>query len=107
MILGCLRGAIVNNELRYWCSSRAQFELQLSLEDAQSASQPGKDADEDVRALIALPYVAEQLERIDAALLASELEEHGAWDAEELADHEANLRRLVWIASCDISQEQS
>jgi hypothetical protein len=31
-----------------------------------------------------------------------ELKEYGAWDSMELSDHEANLRRFVWIAACDI-----
>lgn len=33
------------------------------------------------------------------------LREFGAWDAEELADHEANNRRVLWIACCDIKEQ--
>lgn len=34
-----------------------------------------------------------------------ELKEYGAWDAEELADDEANLHRIVWCAACNIRDE--
>lgn len=34
------------------------------------------------------------------------LKNYGAWDDSELEDHEANLRRLLWIAVLDC-QEQS
>lgn len=37
--------------------------------------------------------------------LAACLKGYGAWDAEELADNEANWRRLVWIAAGDISEQ--
>lgn len=32
------------------------------------------------------------------------LKAFGAWDAEELADHAANMARLLWIAACDIRE---
>jgi hypothetical protein len=34
--------------------------------------------------------------------LAAELKEYGAWSAEELADRQANERRILWIAAGDI-----
>lgn len=36
-----------------------------------------------------------------------ELEEYGAWDAEELADDAANRQRIVWIAACNIAEDES
>lgn len=30
---------------------------------------------------------------------------YGAWDDEELADHERNLGRLVWLAGCDLAEQ--
>lgn len=33
----------------------------------------------------------------------AELKEHGAWDAEELADDERNWNRLVWLAAWNIA----
>ena len=34
--------------------------------------------------------------------LAAELQGYGAWSAEELADRQANERRILWIAAGDI-----
>ena len=33
------------------------------------------------------------------------LREYGAWDAEELADHEANARRVLWLACGDVKEK--
>ena len=32
------------------------------------------------------------------------LKGYGAWDDEELADHEANLDRLVWLTGCALAE---
>lgn len=37
----------------------------------------------------------------DNRWLLGELRETGAWDADDLADHSANLQRLVWGIACD------
>jgi hypothetical protein len=42
------------------------------------------------------------LERIDPVALRKELAEYGAWDEQELADHEQNIQRILWIAAGDI-----
>jgi hypothetical protein len=39
--------------------------------------------------------------------LAAELEEYGAWDAEELADDAANWRRIIWLAAGNIQEEEA
>lgn len=36
----------------------------------------------------------------------AELADFGAWDAEELADDDANWRRLVWSAAWNIAEEE-
>lgn len=36
----------------------------------------------------------------------AELAEYGAWSTEELADDNANIRRLLWCAACNIKEEQ-
>lgn len=81
------------------------IEVQMTLEQARSASHPG-NCDEDVKYLSQVPAIARQLRKIDAAELSSALSEYGAWDAEQLADHDENLQRLVWIAAVDIVEEQ-
>ena len=91
-------------EMNWFSTSSGRIEFQLSLSDAESGSQPGKDASEDIEALRRLPYIAKQLAEIDADLLRDELREYGAWDDAELADHEKSLDRILWIACCDIKE---
>jgi hypothetical protein len=54
--------------------------------------------DEDVK--VASKYFAVD----DPDGLRNYLKEFGAWDAEELADDEANLRRMLWTASADLQE---
>lgn len=94
----------MTNDLEWWSESLGRIELQIAREDAESASHPGP-CDADVARLRDVPYIREQLDRLPPALVAKCLREYGAWDAEELADHDANLDRLLWIACGDISEE--
>lgn len=48
--------------------------------------------------------IEKQLAAIDPELLKAELREYGAWDDEDLSDHEANLDRLLWIACGDLHE---
>ena len=59
------------------------------------------------RSLSRQPYIAEQLAKLDPKLLAKELSEWGAWDEAELADHDQNLQRILWLAACDIAEGHS
>ena len=94
----------MSNDLEWWSESLGRIELQIAREDAESASHPGP-CDADVARLRDVPYIREQLDRLPPALVAECLREYGAWDADELADHDANLDRLLWIACGDISEE--
>lgn len=82
-----------------WYSGRLSIEM--TKKQAESVSHSGP-CDADVEAL--LPQLQEQLNRIDPAELRKELKEYGAWDEKELADHNSNLGRLIWIAGADISE---
>jgi len=90
--------------MEWWSESLGRIELQIKPEDAEACSHSGQ-CDDDVDALRKEPYIREQLDRLSPALVAECLREYGAWDAEELADHESNLDRLLWCACCDISEE--
>jgi hypothetical protein len=78
--------------------------LQMTKTQAQLASHPGQ-CHEDVEHLSKVPVIARQLQKIDPERLILELREYGAWDAEELADHEQNLQRILWIAAGTITSE--
>jgi len=92
-------------ELLWWSESSGRIELQMTLEDAESVSHQGR-CDDDVSTLRKVPYMAKQLDDLKPETVRACLKEYGAWDADELADHEANLDRIVWLAGCDIREEQ-
>lgn len=92
-------------EKLWFQTSSGRIEIQLTLEDALSGSQPGQDASEDITALRKVPYIAEQLDKIDADILRAELAEYGAWEEAELADHDTNLQRILWLACGDIKEQ--
>lgn len=80
--------------------------IEMDLEDAESGSHSGQ-CDEDIAELVKLPYISEQLDKIDPDTIRAGLRESGAWDAEELADDEENRKRAVWLAACDIRENKS
>jgi hypothetical protein len=82
-----------------------RFELTMTMEQAESASHAGR-CDEDVESLASEPEISAQLEGLDAEAVKAELKEYGAWDETELADHEQNLRRILWIAAGNITEEE-
>ena len=81
-----------------------RFELQLTKDQARTGSHRGQ-CDKDVTYLRTLPAIKRQLDKLAPALVADELREYGAWDNEELADHNANLSRVVWLACGNIVEE--
>jgi hypothetical protein len=94
-------------DTKLWFStSSGRIELTMTLDQAQRAHHTG-ECDKDVRELSTHPDISKQLAEIDPKLLASELKEYGAWDAEELANHEQNLQRLLWLAAGDIREENA
>lgn len=94
-----------DGKLVWYSSGNGRIELQMTREQAESASHSG-DCDEDTRELSKVPAIAEQLARIEPSVLSGELKEYGAWDAEELKDQDQNLLRLLWLAACDITEQK-
>jgi beta-lactamase class D len=88
----------------WFTSSSGRIEIEMTLEQARSASHQGQ-CDADVAFLSTFPKIARQLAKIDAETLRKEHKEYGAWDADELADHDQNLRRILWLAAGDIVDE--
>ena len=102
------RNSIIPDAL-YWASFN-RFELRLTGECVVDCSASG-DVGEAVEYWA--PKVQEQIERDAFPLrptadsIRAELREYGTWDSEELQDDEANFRRLVWIASCNVAEEDA
>jgi len=80
-----------------------RFELWLSSADASAGSHSGS-CDADIAELRRVPYIEEQLNALAPQSVAEELREYGAWDADELADHDSNLDRVLWIACGNITE---
>ena len=87
----------------WYAGSGRPLTIVLTDEQIECMSHSGP-CDADVEAC--LPDLAEQTAKWDAATLAAELREHGAWDDEDLDDHAANIERMVWIAAGDLREEQ-
>jgi hypothetical protein len=52
------------------------------------------------------PKVAQLNPELDPGKIRAELNEYGAWDADELADDAANWERLTWVACGDLAENQ-
>lgn len=64
-------------------------------------------ADQAINEMRQLPEVVAELSEIDPVKLIEELREFGAWGLDELADHNENLNRILWIACLNIQEENS
>ncbi len=102
--LDCPINSGTEGKLLWYSSGGGRIELQMTMQQAESVSHSG-DCDEDTRQLSKVPVIADQLAKIDQSVLSSELKEYGAWEAEELSDHGLNLQRILWLAACDITEQ--
>jgi len=87
--------------MTYWTESLGRIELDIKMKDAHIGSHQGQ-CDADIAHLLTVPYIKKQLAKLNPELVAKCLKEFGAWDSEELANHEDNLSRLLWVACCDL-----
>lgn len=83
-----------------------RFELAMTKHQAASASHSGQ-CDHDVARLATVPAIKRQLWKLNPADVRAELREYSAWSVEELANHEQNLHRILWIAASNIVEGQS
>jgi hypothetical protein len=100
---GRLTENAMKTNLKTWIGNYG-IDLELPFEQAQGASHPGP-CDADVATLLNDPAIKAQTDKWDPESLRLELKEYGAWGAEELADHAANISRAVWLACGNISDE--
>lgn len=76
--------------------------ISLTSNDVAAMCHSGQ-CDSDVLACMKKPYIKRQLDKLPADKLISELSECGAWDENELKDHQSNLMRILWIAAGNIA----
>lgn len=88
--------------MSYWSSSSGLIELKITKAQARDCSHPGS-CDAEVSALSETPAIRKQLDALNPVLVADELSEYGAWDEDELKDHNQNLQRILWIACGDLA----
>ena len=79
--------------------------LYMSLADAHAASHQG-DCHDDVCALLRRTSIVAQLDAYGADFIREAVRESGGWDEEEMADDDRNRERVVWMAACDIRENQ-
>lgn len=92
-------------EKKWWSSSCGRIELWMFQEQADSVHHTGQ-CDKDVDFLAHTSNILHQTCRLDADVLRQVLSEYGCWDDDDLKDNVANVQRLLWIAGCDIAEEE-
>jgi len=85
----------------YWTDSYGFIELNITKAQAHTGHHQGQ-CDRDIADLRRVPSIKKQLDRLDPDRVREVLRDYGAWDDDELSDHDANLDRLLWIACGDI-----
>lgn len=88
----------------YYTSGSGRIELQITKAQAEKGSHSGS-CDNDIAELRQIPAIKRQLAKLDADTLKNELSEYGAWDDNDLENHDENLTRILWIACGDISEQ--
>ena len=87
--------------MAFWTSSSGRIELDIPKGLASLGYHSGA-CDLDIAELMELDSIKAQLSGIAPKVLSDELKEFGAWDSEELANHEDNLARILWLACGDL-----
>lgn len=87
-----------------WSGNYPGIEIDLHWSDAQQGSHQGQ-CDSDIAELLQEDYIKTQVAGWNPDKLRAELQEYGAWEEDELADHTANCERMLWIMCGNIQDE--
>lgn len=88
-----------------WASTGSGIiELNITKNQAHIGYHSGA-CDSDIAELRTNPKIKSQLNKIDKKVLIEELKEWGAWDDSELADHNQNLNRILWLLCAEIVEK--
>lgn len=100
---------IDNPDALFWASFNC-FELRIPGAAVADIARPGDAAE-------AVDYWIPRITRYEwgedhtwaptPERIRNELREYGAWDDNELADDAANWRRIVWLAACNINEDDA
>jgi len=91
----------------WYSTSSGRIELNIPEHVVRACYHSGACDDDVAHTRRTEPDVEAQLQAIDPALLRAELAEYGAWNGAELADHDANLDRLLWLACGDLAEQDA
>lgn len=83
------------------------FSIEMTLREALAMSWPGNDVDGIVGLFVKQPRFQNQFKKIPTEDIQKELREYGAWNEGQLLDFRSNEKRILWIAACNIREEQS
>jgi hypothetical protein len=89
--------------MRYYYALFNRFTISMRKDAVLDCAHPGA-CDKGVAYWVG--RMKRQLSKIDPQDIAKELAEYGAWDENELQDHDANLQRIVWTAANDIREDK-
>jgi hypothetical protein len=85
----------------YWSDSYGLVELNITKKQAHIGYHQGQ-CDNDIKGLRDVPSIKRQLDQLKPEIVSLVLKDYGAWDVNDLSDHDDNLDRLLWIACGDI-----
>ena len=85
----------------YWCDSYGLIELNITKKQAHIGYHQGQ-CDNDIKGLRDVPTIKRQLDKLKPEIVVHVLKDYGAWDDDDLSNHDDNLDRLLWIACGDI-----
>ena len=86
---------------KLWNNSNYGNDIAITRADAINCSRSG-DNSSAILDLLKKPYIKKQVETLNPEQLAKELKDYGAWDSEELKNHNENIIRWLWISCGDI-----
>lgn len=76
-----------------------EVELPQSLIDSVPLSGPADSSIEEILQFYNIECDSEELKKF--------LKNYGAWDSEDLKDHDANIMRLVWLSALDCKEQKT
>jgi hypothetical protein len=93
----------MNENDLFYTSGCGRITMHIKAEDASYGSQQG-ECDAYIADLRTVPYIREQLDKVDPDNLRRHLKDCG-YEIEKLEDHDDNLDRLLFMVCCDMREE--